>query len=255
MNHPRRIAPAALTTALLAVALTSCHTDSATADKKPTTGPVTVFAAASLKGAFTEIAREHPDLDITFNYDGSNSLVDQIIGGARADVLATADTKNMDKAQEKKITAGAPQDFARNTLVLITPKDDPAKITGLDNSLTGKKLVTCATDVPCGNATQTLAAHLGLTLHPVSEETKVTDVRGKVESGEADAGIVYATDAKASGDKVRTLSIPGSDKVVNRYPITLVKDAPREDAGKAFITAVLSDKGQQTLARHGFATP
>ncbi|GAB78397.1 molybdate transport system substrate-binding protein [Austwickia chelonae] len=251
MKNIRRATPAALA---LTVLLTGCAT-ATTQNKNAPTGPVTVFAAASLKGAFTEIAREHPDLKVTFNYDGSNSLVDQLAGGARADVLATADTKNMDKAQEKKVTAGDPKVFAGNILVLITPKDDPGQITGLDASLTGKKLVTCAAGVPCGNATRTLAENLGLTLQPVSEETKVTDVRGKVESGEADAGIVYATDAKASGDKVRTIAVPGSDKVVNRYPITLVKDADHEGTGKAFIAAVLSDKGRQILARHGFTTP
>lgn len=216
---------------------------------------VTVFAAASLKGAFTEIIKDHPELKVTVNYDGSNSLVDQIAGGARADVFASADTKNMNKAKDKDLIDGQPRDFVSNVLVLIVPKGNPAKITGLDSSLTGKKLVTCAKGVPCGNATGTLSEGLGITLKPVSEETKVTDVRGKVESGEADAGIVYTTDAKASGDKVETIAIPGSDKAVNRYPIVLVKGAAHKQAGQTFIDAVLSDKGRKVFEKYGFAAP
>ena len=216
---------------------------------------VTVFAAASLKDAFTRIATDHPELAVTFSFDGSNTLVDQLAGGARADVFASADTKNMEAAVGKGLIDGAPTTFARNVLVLIVPKGNPAKVTGLDGSLTGKKLVVCAKGVPCGNATATLATNLGVTLTPVSEETKVTDVRGKVESGEADAGLVYATDAKAAGAKVETLAVPGADKVVNDYPIALVKGAPNAGGGRDFLAAVTSAKGKAVLAQYGFRTP
>lgn len=218
-------------------------------------GAVTVFAAASLKDAFTQIAEDHPALSVRFSFDGSNSLVDQLAGGARADVFASADTKNMDSATSKGLIDGTPQIFAKNVLVLIVPKGNPGKITGLNDSLTGKKLVVCAAAVPCGNATKTLAQQLGVTLTPVSEETKVTDVRGKVESGEADAGLVYTTDAQSSGGKVETVPVPGADKVVNQYPIAVVKGAANPAGGRAFIDAVRSQRGTGVLQSYGFRAP
>lgn len=208
-----------------------------------------------LKGAFTEIEKAHPELKITTNYDGSNSLLDQLSGGARADVFASADTTTMDRARAADVVTGEPKTFATNVLVLVVPKGNPAKITGMNDTLTGTKLVICAAKVPCGNATRALASQLGLTLRPVSEETKVTDVRGKVESGEADAGIVYATDAKVSGDKVEVIAVPKAKDIVNKYPIAVVKGAARPDAGQAFIDAVLSAQGRAVLAKYGFGTP
>ena len=145
--------------------------------------------------------------------------------------------------------------FASNTLALIVPKGNPAKVTGLDASLDGKKLVVCAEGVPCGNATKELQEKLGVTLKPVSEEQKVTDVRGKVESGEADAGLVYQTDALAAGDKVEIIKVAGIDQVVNAYPIALIKASKHQDAAKKFIDAVLSDKGLKILENYGFSAP
>ncbi|MBW3086677.1 Molybdate-binding protein ModA [Austwickia sp. TVS 96-490-7B] len=255
--HPApRTSAAPLTGIVLAaLALTSCSSDPTAATGDNPTRPVTVFAAASLKPAFTQIAHDHPNLKVTFTFDGSNSLVDQISAGAKADVLATADTTTMGTAHTKKLLGGPEKAFATNVLTLIVPRGNPAAITGLDQSLHGKKLVICAPAVPCGKATATLTRHLGVTLTPVSEENKVTDVRGKVESGEADAGIVYTTDAKNSGDKVHTLPIRDTDKAINIYPIALVADAPHPPDGQAFIDAVLSPKGQDVLKRYGFGTP
>lgn len=216
---------------------------------------VTVFAAASLQAVFKEIAAAHPELEVTFSFDGSQVLVDQLKGGASADVLATADTATMDKAVAAGVIDGSPTPFATNGLVLIVPAGNAAKITGINDSLTGRKLVVCAPAVPCGAATGKLAGLLGITLKPVSEESKVTDVRGKVESGEADAGIVYSTDAKASGAKVETIAIPGADKVINTYPIALVAKGAHGDAAKAFTAAVTSAAGKASLAKAGFGTP
>lgn len=217
-----------------------------------------VFAAASLTKAFTEIGemvkQEHPNIDPKFSFLGSKTLVEQMEGGAPADVFASADQKNMDKAIEKGLVE-QPIGFATNVLTLIVPKGNPGKITGLDNSLEGKKLVICAKGVPCGNATATLAEKLGVTLKPVSEEQKVTDVRGKVESGEADAGLVYTTDAKAAGDKVDVIKVPGAEQVVNAYPIAVVKNSRNQEAAKIFMEAVLSPKGQEILAKYGFGKP
>lgn len=213
---------------------------------------VTVFAASSLKDAFARIADQTPGLAVRFSFDGSNSLVDQLAGGARADVFAAADRAAMDGAAGKGLIEGAPQVFATNALVLVVPKGNPGKVSGLDSSLAGKKLVVCAPAVPCGNATTSLARRLGVRLTPVSEESKVTDVRGKVESGEADAGLVYATDARASADKVEIIPVPGADAVLNDYPIALVKGAANPSGGRAFLEAVRSERGRAVLASYGF---
>lgn len=230
-----------------------------TDDNTASASSLTVFAAASLNKAFTDIAEkvvkpEHPNMDIKFSFEGSSTLVDQLKEGAPADVFASADEKNMTKATDANLVE-TPQMFAANTLVLITPADNPGQVTGMDASLDGKRLVICAQEVPCGNATKTLAEKMGMTLNPISFEQKVTDVRGKVESGEADAGLVYKTDAKAAGDKVKTFDIDAAKDVVNHYPIAQVKDAKNAQGAKIFIDAVLSDKGLEILDSYGFLPP
>ena len=239
---------------------------------------LTVFAAASLTSAFTRIAedfeRENPGVEVRLSFDGSSGLVDQIAGGAPADVLASADVRSMDRAVAEGLVSGEPVEFATNILTLITPPGNPAGITGLDGSLDGTRLVVCAAAVPCGYAARALAASAGVELRPVSEESKVTDVRGKVSSGEADAGIVYATDARAAGDRVEQIPIPAADSDPNRYLIAEI-DRPgatgtgSADAGPAgsgpagsgsdparrFLDAVTGEAGRSVLADHGFGPP
>ena len=237
----------------------SSTASSAAATASATPVELNVFAAASLNKAFPEIAdtvlkESDPNIKVTFNFQGSSTLVDQMKEGAPADVFASADQKNMTKATDAKLV-DTPKPFASNVLTLIVPKGNPAKITGLDSSLDGKKLVVCAQGVPCGNATKQLADKLGVTLNPVSEEQKVTDVRAKVESGEADAGLVYATDAKAAGDKIETVEVARANEVVNSYPIALTVSTKNKEAAQKFIDAVLSDKGQAVLKKYGFSGP
>ena len=113
-------------------------------------------------------------------------------------------------------------------------------------------MVICAPEVPCGKLTKTLTEKLGVTLHPVSEEQAVTDVRGKVSSGQADAGIVYKSDALAEGDAVDTVDIQGADEAVNEYPIALVSTSTKKDYGQKWIDLVLSPEGQALLSEAGF---
>ena len=221
------------------------------------TGKVTVLAAASLQGAFEEIEKtvekDNPGLDITFDFQGSQDLVASLAGGNSADVLATANNSTMKDAADQKLV-GNQTEFATNVLTLIVPKGNPKNITGLDSSLDGANLVICAPEVPCGEATQKLSSALGVTLNPASEEQKVTDVRGKVESGEADAGIVYTTDAAAAKDKADKIDIPDGG-VVNHYPIAQTA-TPENAAGvKVFIDAVTGKAGQEVLAKYGFGAP
>lgn len=221
------------------------------------TGKVTVLAAASLQKAFEEIEKtvekDNPGLDVTFDFQGSQDLVASLAGGDSADVLATANNSTMKTAAEQKLV-GNQTEFATNVLTLIVPKGNPKKITGLDSSLEGANLVICAPEVPCGEATKKLAEAQGITLKPVSEEQKVTDVRGKVESGEADAGIVYTTDAAAAKDKADKIDIPDGG-VVNHYPIAPTAKPENPAGAQVFIDAVTGKTGQEILAKHGFGKP
>ncbi len=221
------------------------------------TGKVTVLAAASLQGAFEEIEKtvekDNPGLDVTFDFQGSQDLVASLVGGDSADVLATANNSTMKTAADQKLV-GSQTEFATNVLTLIVPKGNPKKITGLDSSLDGANLVICAPEVPCGEATKKLAEAQGITLKPVSEEQKVTDVRGKVESGEADAGIVYTTDAAAAKDKADKIDIPDGG-VVNHYPIAQTAEPENPAGAQVFIDAVTGKAGQEILAKHGFGKP
>ena len=221
------------------------------------TGKVTVLAAASLQKAFEEIEKtvekDNPGLDVTFDFQGSQDLVASLAGGDSADVLATANNSTMKTAAEQKLV-GNQTEFATNVLTLIVPKGNPKKITGLDSSLDGANLVICAPEVPCGEATQKLSSALGVTLNPASEEQKVTDVRGKVESGEADAGIVYTTDAAAAKDKADKIDIPDGG-VVNHYPIAPTAKPENPAGAQVFIDAVTGKAGQEILAKHGFGKP
>ena len=223
------------------------------------TGEVTVFAAASLQDAFEELAASfqdaHPGARIAFDFQGSQDLVTALDGGSPADILATANNSTMTDAANKGLV-GEQTEFATNVLTLIVPAGNPAGVTGInDGSLDNADLVICAPEVPCGEATAKLADELGVTLNPVSEEQKVTDVRGKVESGEAQAGIVYTTDAAKSGSKVEPIALP-ANSVINHYPIALTKSAGNPQAAQAFIDYVLSPEGQKVLQdTYGFGAP
>ena len=236
---------------------TGAASGAASAGAEKATGKVTVLAAASLQDAFEEIEKtvekDNPGLDVSFDFQGSQDLVTSLSGGNSADVLATANNSTMKDAADQKLV-GSQTEFATNVLTLIVPKGNPKKITGLDSSLDGANLVTCAAEVPCGEATKKLTNALGVTLNPVSEEQKVTDVRGKVEFGEADAGIVYTTDAAAAKDKVDKIDIPDGG-VVNHYPIAQTANPENAAGAKVFIDAVTGKTGQEILAKHGFGAP
>lgn len=237
--------------AAITATATACSTPSASPSAVSSTGgarAATVFAAASLHDAFPAI-----DDTPTYSFDGSSGLVDQLAGGAPADVFASADRKNMDKAIKQGIIDGEPQMFATNHLVLITPAGNPAHVTGLDDTLGSAKLIVCAPEVPCGNATARLAEKVGVTLAPKSEEQKVTDVLGKVVAGEADAGLVYSTDAASAGEKAHVIDISEAKDDPNTYWIARVKGGDA-DAAQKFIDQVMGE-GQQVLRGHGFGPP
>lgn len=221
------------------------------------TGELKVLAAASLKASFTEIGtqleKDNPGLHVTFDFQGSQTLVSSLSEGNAADVLATADEPTMNKAVEQKLV-GERTEFATNVPTLIVPKGNPANVKGIDSSLDNAKLVVCVETAPCGNAAKELAKAYNVTLNPVSEEQKVTDVRTKVESGEADAGVVYKTDAVAAKDKVDEVTIDNKG-VVNHYPIAQTAKPSNPEAAQVFINAITSKSGQEILAKYGFGKP
>lgn len=247
----------ALATALLALPLAGCGDGGDGGDSGSTT--LTVFAAASLKGSFEELEttfeKAHPDVDVKLSFGGSSDLVAQVTDGAEADVLASADTKNMDKLTGADLAEGTPREFATNTLTIAVPPGNPGGVTGLaDLAKTGLNIVVCAPEVPCGSAAEQVAEKAGVKLAPDSEEQSVTDVLGKIEAGEGDAGLVYVTDVEAAGDKVEAVTFPEADEVVNHYPIVAVKDSAHADLAQQWIDLVLGE-GQAVLTAAGFGPP
>jgi molybdate transport system substrate-binding protein len=221
---------------------------------------IMVFAAASLKKTFTDIGEqfktENPGASVEFSFAGSSDLVTQLTQGAQADVFASADTKNMGKAAQAGLLAGDPVNFASNTLTIAVAPGNPKKIASFkDLTQQGLNVVVCASQVPCGSATQKVEEATGVTLNPVSEESSVSDVLNKVTTGQADAGLVYVTDAKGAGDKVAEVPFPEAAGAVNTYPIGVLKESKTPELARKFVDLVTGESGQKVLSAAGFAKP
>lgn len=246
---------AVLSVTALTAGCSSSETDSPTA-----TGVVTVFAASSLKSTFTELGtqfeKHNPGTKVTFNFAGSSDLVAALSQGAPADVFASADTTTMTKAVDGGLVSGDPVAFATNTLTIVTAPGNPKGIASFaDLAAPGNQVVVCAPQVPCGSATEKIEEATGVTLTPVSEESAVTDVLGKITSGQADAGLVYVTDASGAGDKVTAVPFPESAEAVNTYPIAALRGSADPAATQKFIELVTGAPGRNVLSAAGFATP
>jgi molybdate transport system substrate-binding protein len=223
-------------------------------------GRIIVFAAASLKQTFTDIGEQfktdNPGASVEFSFAGSSDLVTQLTQGGPADVFASADNNNMDKASQAGLLAGDPVNFASNTLTIAVAPGNPKKIASFkDLTQQGLNVVVCAPQVPCGSATQRVEQATGVTLNPVSEESSVTDVLNKVTTGEADAGLVYVTDAKGAGDKVGEVPFPEAAGAVNTYPIAVLKESKNPELAHKFVDLVTGESGQKVLNAAGFAKP
>jgi molybdate transport system substrate-binding protein len=217
---------------------------------------IKVFAAASLTAAFTELGRRYTAAQgtkVTFNFAGSQALATQIGQGAPADVFASADLDNMAKVKD---LVGTPQSFASNRLAIVVEQGNPKGIRTLDNLAGGDvKVVLAAGEVPAGRYAKQVLDRAGVKVTPVSQEDNVKAVVAKVSLGEADAGIVYATDVAAGGARVEGVDIPREQNVVATYPIATVKAGKAQDAAQAFMDLVLSGQGQEVLHRYGFLPP
>ena len=217
---------------------------------------VTVYAAASLSEAFEDLATEYeaanPDVDVRLNFAGSARLAAQISAGARADVFASANGATMSRVEAEGLTATPPVLFVRNRLALVVPIENPGNVTELaDLSDDGLVLAVCAPEVPCGALAQAVLDDAGVDAEPDTEETSVRAVLTKVTLGEADAGLVYATDVAAGGDKVASVPL-GPQIRFNDYPVAAISDRA---VATDFVDFVLGPDGQGILRSHGFESP
>jgi molybdate transport system substrate-binding protein len=262
-RDPRRLLGGLLALGLFAA---GCGDDDAasatvaTGPKAAVTGDVTVFAAASLTEAFTEVGEAfeaaHPDAKVTFNFAASSELVTQIAEGAPADVFASADQNNMSKLTDAGDNGSEPVVFTTNLAQIIVGPGNPKAITGVgDLAQEDLLVISCAPEVPCGRYAQQILDHAEVTVEFKSLEENVRAVVSKVTLGEADAGIVYVTDVINAGDAAEGVAIPDDMNVVAEYPIAVTEEAPNPEAAQAFIDVVNSAEGQAILQSYGFASP
>jgi molybdate transport system substrate-binding protein len=229
---------------------------SASASATPSSGGTqpTVLAAASLTKVFPQI-----DPSAKYTFGGSGALEADIEQGAPADVFAAASPKQPAQLFAKGLV-DKPVEFATNTLVLIVPKGNPGHIKSVaDITKPGVKLVICDATVPCGDYARTAFKNLGITAaamkNVVSQTTDVTQTVAEVALGQADAGFVYITDAKAANGKVAVVRLPAKAKPNTKDFIAVVKSSANDVAAKAFVASVLSSAGQAKLQAAGFGKP
>ncbi len=217
---------------------------------------VTVLAAASLTEPFTALAEQlesqDPGLDVRLSFAGSADLVAQVEAGAPADVLATADEASMARVPAD-LLEGEPVTFATNRLQVVVPPGNPGGVRTVTD-LIDVDTVLCARAVPCGALAHELLDDLGVTVRPVSEEQSVKDVLGKVASGEAEAGLVYVSDARAAGEQVETVELDRSAAHLNRYRVAALAEGDA-DAARRWIDLVTSEQGRAVLGDAGLGAP
>lgn len=246
MTSPR---PAGVLLALsLLLPVSACGQDDTT---------LTVLAAASLTDAFeqlaTEFEAEHDGASVEFSFGSSTDLAEQVADGAPGDVLATADETSMTLAEDAGVT-GDVTTFATNVLTIVTPADNPAGIESLAD-LDGSTWVRCADEAPCGKVAAAVLADNDITAEPASLEEDVRSTLDKVVSGEADAGLVYATDAVAAGDEVTAIAIDGAESQTTSYFTTVLEQAGDPELAADWVEFVTSDDGRAILEQAGFGAP
>lgn len=224
------------------------------------TGALTVFAAASLTSAFTELGDAFeattPGARVTFNFAGSSALAAQILEGAPADVFASADVDNMTKLTDAGATGSEPIVFTTNRTQIVVGSGNPEGIAAVDDLADPDLIVvSCAPEVPCGRYAQQVLDNAGIEVTFRSLEENVRAVVSKVTLGEADAGIVYVTDVIDAGDQATGVAIPADVNVVAAYPMAVTSESTNPDGAQAFIDFVLSDEGQSILTSYGFVAP
>ncbi|MFI9587493.1 molybdate ABC transporter substrate-binding protein [Streptomyces sp. NPDC052236] len=252
--HGRRTAVATLSAALT-VALAGCG--SGTGSGEAGRAELTVLAASSLTDVFgtagAAYEKSHPGTDVTFSFAGSQELAAQVRQGAPADALVTADTKTM---AGLKSDTGTPTVIAKNRLVIAAERGNPEKIASLGHLADSRlKVVLAAPEVPVGRYSRQILDAQGVEVKPVSQEPNVRAVLSKVELGEADAGLVYATDAAGAAGKVDAVAIPDDQNAVASYPAATLKTSRHADAAAAFVKWLSTPEAQKILRDAGFQQP
>ena len=217
---------------------------------------LTVLAAASLTDVFDQLAtpfEEEHDTTVTFSFGSSTDLAEQVADGAPGDVLATADSTSMGLAEDAGVT-GDVETFATNVLTIVVPKGNPAGIETLGD-LADATWVRCADEVPCGKVALAVLDANQITAEPASLEEDVRSTLDKVVSGEADAGLVYATDAVAAGDDVEAIEIPGAADDLTSYYVATLEQSEDADLAADWVAWVTSEEGRRILADAGFGAP
>lgn len=250
------------TAALLLAGCSPASESQSNAETGELHGELSVFAAASLQPAFEPLSeaftKENPGVTFSFSFDGSSVLATQILSGAPADVFASADETNMKKVEEGGLAEGEPTLFATSELVIAVAPGNPLKIKSLADLAkpaadgADPTVVICAVEVPCGAATRTLLDRDGVTLTPASEEQNVTAVLTRVREGEADAGLVYASDIVRSDGEVEGIPIAGSEAAAGSYLAVPIKGSGHSQEAAAFIEFLSSEKAQALMTQLGF---
>jgi molybdate transport system substrate-binding protein len=261
------------TTVILAVGLATiaaagCSSSASTSSGAPNatlkadtsvSGGITVFAAASLQGAFTTLGKQfeaaHPGTTVKFSFGASSSLATEITSGSPADVFASASPQNMDQVV-KAGDASKPVTFAQNVMEVAVPPSNPAHVTSVsDLANSSVKTALCQPQVPCGFTAAKVFSNAKISVKPVTLQPDVKSVLTQVELDNVDAGMVYVTDVKAAGSKVKGIAIPANENASTAYPIATINSSKNKDTAQAFAAYVASPAGQKVLAADGFEKP
>ena len=249
--------------AVMVIATTACGSSRAKPGSAPLglRGSITVSAASSLSAAFEKLSREfsrrHPGTSVELNTGSSTALVTQIQQGAPADVFASADVANMTVLVDANRTSGAPSVFARNRLAIVTKPGNPLRITSVADLVNGPVVALCSATVPCGKYAERIVGGAGLAI-PESSVTREPDAQatvGAVANGDADAAIVYVTDARGAGTAVQMVAIADGQNVIATYPATALRGSNAPKVGRAFLAFLTSAPAQAVLASFGFLPP
>jgi molybdate transport system substrate-binding protein len=252
---------AVIAAALATVVAAGCSSSPTTPSSggSSSTGTITVFAAASLMQTFTKIGQQfqaaHKGDTVKFSFGPSSGLASQITSGAPADVFASASPTNM----QQVVSAGDasnPQTFAKNTMEVAVPPNNPGHVTSVnDLAKSSVKVALCQPQVPCGVVAAEVFKNAGITVKPVTLETDVDSVVTQVETGNVDAGMVYVTNVLSEGTKLKGITIPANVNASTLYPIATIKSSKHASIAKEFVDYVLSPAGQQVLTAAGFLKP
>jgi molybdate transport system substrate-binding protein len=248
------------TSASSATSKAASGASSAAASATAGTTSITVFAAASLQGSFTQIGKQfeaaYPGAHVTFSFGPSSGLATQIINGAPASVFASAAPANMTQVVKAGDTLHTPSNFAQNKMEVAVPPANPAGVTSVSNlSKSSVKVALCQPQVPCGTTAAKVFKNAGISVKPVTLQPDVKSVLTQVELGNVDAGMVYVTDVKAAGTKVKGVPVPSGENASTLYPIATLEGASDKSVANEFVAYVTGPQGQHVLAMDGFEKP